>query len=65
MTNESIKKIIDKLKDEKTVVQDIELVDSVIALQLERILELDPIPEMQEDAVSNIVDLLILRKEGC
>lgn len=65
MTNESIKKIIDKLKDEKTVVQDIELVDSVIALQLERILELDPLPEMQEDAVSNIVDLLILRKEEC
>lgn len=65
MTNESIKKIIDKLKDEKTVVQDIELVDSVIALQLERILELDPLPEMQEDAVSNLVDLLILRKEVC
>ena len=65
MTNESIKKIIDKLKDEKTVVQDIELVDSVIALQLERILELDPLPEMQEDAVSNLVDLLILRKEEC
>lgn len=67
MTNESIKKIIDKLKDEKTVVMDIELVDSVIAFQLERILELDPVPvpEMQEDAVSNLVDLLILRKEVC
>lgn len=65
MTNESIKKIIDKLKDEKTVVQNIELVDSVIAFQLERILELDPVPEMQEDAVSNFVDLLILRKEVC
>ena len=65
MTNESIKKIIDKLKDEKIAVRDIEVVDSVIAFQLERILELDPVPEMQEDAMTNLVDLLILRKEVC
>ena len=62
MTNESIKKIIDNLKDEKTVLRNIEVVDSVIALQLERILELDHHPEIQEDAVSNLVDLLILRE---
>lgn len=63
MSNEKIKELITKLKDEKIAVRDIEVVDSVIAFQLERILELDPVPEMQEDAVSNLVDLLILRKE--
>lgn len=63
MSNEKIKEIITKLTDEKTVVKAMELVDNVIALQLERILELDPLPEMQEDAVSNLVDLLILREE--
>ena len=64
MSNEKIKEIITKLNDEKTVVKAMELVDNVIALQLERILELnDNDPEIQEDAMTNLVDLLILRKD--
>ena len=65
MSNESIKEVITKLKDEKIAVQDVELIDNVIAFQLERISELDALPEVQEDAMTNLVDLLILRKEVC
>ncbi|WP_295612108.1 hypothetical protein [uncultured Methanobrevibacter sp.] len=65
MSNESIKEVITKLKDEKIAVQDVELIDNVIAFQLERISELDALPEVQEDTMTNLVDLLILRKEVC
>lgn len=63
MSNEKINEIITKLNDEKTVVKAMELVDNVIALQLERILELNNDPEIQEDAMTNLIELLILRKD--
>lgn len=60
MSNE-LKEIINKLKDAKTYVKTDELLDHVIAIQLEQVISLDALPELQVDATANLIDLLRLR----
>lgn len=60
MSNE-LKEIINKLKDAKTYVKTDELLDYVIAIQLEQVIRLDALPELQVDATANLIDLLRLR----
>ena len=55
------KEIINTLKGKKERVIFAQLIDYVIALQLEQVLKLDNMPEAREDAMANLIELLRLR----
>ncbi|MBO6275718.1 MAG: hypothetical protein J6M91_09345 [Methanobrevibacter sp.] len=55
------KEIINTLKGKKERVIFAQLIDYVIALQLEQVLKLDNMPEAREDAMANLIELLKLR----